>query len=151
TEADRLEIGGKMDATDVAFFAVPLGIKVNPQNLHGFASLTGGLVVRIQENLSDQVKLREFITRLVTAINVPVLKVDKFKFGEEGAEVYRRRLPPLRADKSTLVMGKLAKPVGTVSLSVTGKVLNRDVTQNFSQALPAPQIDHYFMNLMLDQ
>ena len=37
TEDDRVALGDRMDRDDVVFFAVPLGLKVNPHNLHGLA------------------------------------------------------------------------------------------------------------------
>jgi tetratricopeptide (TPR) repeat protein len=152
TESDRVTLGNWMEARDFFFFAVPLGVKVNPQNLHGLAALTGGAVVRVQENLNDPLKLTAFAGRLKAALDVPVVKVDKFKFGDEVGEVYPTRLPPLRADKPTLVMGKLARPAAAaVSLTVNGVVTTRPVTLNLSEKLPAPQLDHFFLNMMLDQ
>ena len=151
SEEDRFAIGSRMDVQDAFFFAVPLGVKVNPQNLHGFAAYTGGAVVRLQEDLDNPQKLGEFMTRLTTAIDVPVVKVEKTKFGAEVGEVYPTRLPPLRADSSTLIMGKFTKPAAGLSLTVKGSIAGRDATLDFSQVVPAPQIDHYFLNLMIDQ
>lgn len=152
SEDDRFAIGSRMDIHDVFFFGVPLGLKVNPQNLHGFAALTGGAVVRLQEDLDNPVKRGEFMARLTAAFNVPVVKVDKAKFGDEVGEVFPSKLPPLRADRTTLVMGKLAKPAATaLSLTVKGTVAGRDANLNFNQELPAPQIDHFFLNLMINQ
>ena len=151
SEGDRVAIGGEMDRNDVFFFAVPLGVKVDPANLHGFAALTGGTVVRIQEDLNNPTKRTEFITRLKTALDVPVLKADKYKFGDEVAELYPTKLPPLRADKPTLVMGKLAKAAPAVTATVSGKVAGRAVNLTLSQPLPASQADHFFLNLMMDQ
>jgi len=151
TEDDRIAIGTRMDGSDISFFAVPLGLKVNPQNLHGFAALTGGAVVRVQEDLANPVKRGEFSTRLLTSIDTPVVKVDKFKFGAEVGEVYPTKLPPLRADRTTLVMGKLAKAAESVTLTVNGAVANRAIALNLSEKLPAPQIDNFFLNMMLDQ
>jgi len=146
TEEDRLELGGRMDTSDVYFFAVPLGLRVHPLNLHGLAALTGGAVVRIQDDLN------EFVARLMAALDSPVLKANKFKFGEEVGEVYPTKLPPLRADRTTLVMGKMAKPViGGVSLSVTGTVAGRATNATFAENLPAPQVDHFFLNMMVNQ
>ncbi len=152
TEDDRVAIGSRMEADDVFFFAVPLGLKVNPQNLHGFASITGGSVVRLQEDLAASAGRKEFIDRLLAALDTPVVKVEKADFGAEVGEVYPSKLPPLRADRTTLVMGKLAKPTaGAVSLAVKGKVANRAVALNFNEKLPAPQLEHYFLNMMLSQ
>jgi tetratricopeptide (TPR) repeat protein len=152
SEDDRVALGNQMEMRDVYFFAVPLSIKVNPQNLHGLASMTGGAVVRLQEDLNNPNNRAEFLNRLKAALNTPVLKVEKFQFGEEVGEAYPTRLPPLRGDRSTLVMGKLAKAAApAISLTIAGNVYGRPTTQNLSQAVPASQVDHYFLNLMLEQ
>ncbi|MDW8244604.1 MAG: VWA domain-containing protein, partial [Thermogemmata sp.] len=152
SEADRLAIGNRLDSLDILFFAVPLGLKVNAANLHGLAVLTGGAVVRVQEDLRALSKKEEFARRLVAALDVPVLKVEKFRFGEEVGEVYPTRLPPLRTDRGTLVLGRLARPVAErIHLHVEGYVARRAVQQDLNVALTPSQPDHYFLNLMLEQ
>ncbi|MDB5312344.1 MAG: hypothetical protein JWO38_6546, partial [Gemmataceae bacterium] len=151
TEADRIAIGSQMDLNDVFFFAVPLGLKVNPANLHGFAAITGGAVVRVQEDLADPTRRDEFLARLTAAIDAPVLKADTCKFGDEVGEIYPTRIPPLRGDKPTLVLGKLAKPAARVTATVAGKAANRPVSLALAQDLPAAQPENFFLNMMLDQ
>ncbi len=151
TEADRLAIGGRMDLNDVFFFAVPLGIKVNPYNLHGLAALTGGSVVRLQEDLENPSERGQFVGRLKAAFDVPVFKADKFQFGDGIAEVYPSKLPPLRADKGTLVMGKLTTADGNVTLTANGTVARAPVALNLSQPVPMAAPEHFFLYLMLDQ
>ena len=152
TEADRIALGGEMERNNVLFFAVPLGVKVNPQNLHGLAAITGGAVVRLQEDLTNKSNRDEFVARLSAAVATPVLKVKDFKFGEEVGEVFPAKLPPLRGDRTTLVMGKLAKPAaGGVSLKVNGTVAGRAVALDLAEKLPAPRVEHFFLNMMFDQ
>jgi tetratricopeptide (TPR) repeat protein len=152
SEADRISIGSRMDRDDIGFFSVPLGVKVNAYNLHGLASLTGGAVVRVQEDLGNVNRRAEFIARLKETLDVPVLKVETAKFGDEIGEVYPTRLPPLRSDKPTLVVGKLAKSAAAaVSVKMSGMVAGRKVALDLAHPLPAPQHDHYFLNLMLTQ
>jgi tetratricopeptide (TPR) repeat protein len=152
SEADRVSLGSQMDSNNVYFFAVPLGVKVNPSNLHGLASLTGGTVIRVQEDLANATKRDEFLGRVKAALDVPVLKADKFQFGAEVAEFYPTKLPPLRTDKATLVMGKLAKPAEKVTLTATGKSSGgKAVTLALSQDLPKSQADHFFLNMMVEQ
>jgi tetratricopeptide (TPR) repeat protein len=152
SESDRLTLGSRLDAQDILFFAVPLGLKVHAANLHGLAMLTGGAVVRVQEDLRMISKREEFARRLVQALDVPVLKVEKFRFGEEVGDVYPTRLPPLRADRGTLVLGKLARPTAEqVHLHVEGYVARRAVSQDLSIPLASPQPEHYFLNLMFEQ
>lgn len=151
TEDDRVALGTQMDNSDVFFFAVPLGLRVHPNNLHGFAALTGGAVVRLQENLYDPAGREGFVSRLKAALDVPVLKPEKVKFGPEVAEVFPTRLPPLRADRATLVVGKLAGEPAAVAATVSGKVFGKAVTVSLSHPLPPSQSDHYFLNLMVKQ
>jgi len=77
TEADRVAVGSEMDLKDQFFFAVPLGLKVHPANLHGLAALTGGAVVRVQEDLTNPDRRADFLARLKAAFDAPVLKPEK--------------------------------------------------------------------------
>ncbi|MBX9622470.1 MAG: VWA domain-containing protein, partial [Gemmataceae bacterium] len=151
SEADRVAVGTQMDRDDVFFFAVPLGLKLNAHTIHGLAALTGGAVVRMTEDLTQATPRAEFVGKLKAALDGPVFKADKAAFGPEVAEVFPSKLPPLRADKPTLVLGKLAKPAGRVTLNATGTTARKPVTLALGQDLPAPQKDHFFLNLMLDQ
>jgi tetratricopeptide (TPR) repeat protein len=152
TEDDRLAVGNRMDVNDQYFFAVPLGIKLDSHNLHGLSVLTGGAVVRVQEDLAVPGKRAEFLARLKAALDVSVVKPEKWAFGDEVGESYPTKLPPLRADRSTLVMGKIAKPLaGAVTATVNGILNGKPVVLNFNQPLPAPQVDHFFLNLMIHQ
>jgi hypothetical protein len=47
TPVDRAKICENMVKNEIAFFSVPLGPMLDPQNLHGIASHTGGKVVRL--------------------------------------------------------------------------------------------------------
>lgn len=152
TEADRLAIGNRMDLNDIYFFAVPLGLKLDANNLHGLCVLTGGAVVRVEEDLGIPARQADFINRLKTAMAVPVVKPEKWKFGDEVGESYPTKLPPLRTDRATLVMGKIAKPAAVnVTATVDGQLNGKPVALTFSQPLPTPQVEHYFLNLMLSQ
>jgi hypothetical protein len=152
SEADRIALGTAMDLRDAYFFAVPLGYKLDAHNLHGLAALTGGAVVRVQEDLATEGKRAEFATRLTAALDVPVVKPEKWSFGKEVAELYPTKLPPLRADRATLVMGKLADATAAnVTATVKGLVNGKEVELTFAEPLPAPQVDNYFLNLMVSQ
>ena len=152
TEAQRLALGNRMDRDGVSFFAVPLGLRLDAQNLHGLAALTGGAVVRVQEDLAQPAGQKEFAARLTGALDVPVVKPVDWAFGPEVGESYPTKLPPLRGDRATLVMGKLARPGATaVTATVNGLVNGKPVVLNLSQGLPAPRVEHFFLNLMVAQ
>ncbi|OWK44485.1 hypothetical protein [Fimbriiglobus ruber] len=146
TETTRVELGNRLADRDIAFFAVPLGMKIEAQNLHGLATLTGGTVVR---QTSDPQSV--FVAQLTAAFDAPVLRPDKATFGPEGAEIYPTRLPPLRADRATLVVGKLKGLPQTVSARIEGRVAGVRVTVDLSERLPTADADHYFLSAILDQ
>ncbi|MBP3959846.1 hypothetical protein J8F10_31750 [Gemmata sp. G18] len=60
-----------MDRDGVSFFAVPLGLRLDAPNLHGLAALTGGAVVRVQEDLAQPAGQKEFAARLTGPSTCP--------------------------------------------------------------------------------
>ena len=48
-------------------------------------------------------------------------------------------------------MGKMAKPAGAVTVAVNGLVNGKPVALNLSHPLPAPLVEHFFLNLMVHQ
>ncbi len=82
---------------------------------------------------------------------MPVLKPENVKFGADVAETFPSKPPPLRADKPTLVIGKLAKAAPRVTAEVKGLVAHRPVTLSLGHDLPAPLPEHFFLNLMFAQ
>jgi tetratricopeptide (TPR) repeat protein len=151
TEEVRVRLGAALDAKNVGFFAVPLGIKVNAHNLHGLASLTGGAVVRLTEDLNAQAGRAAFAGRLVAAIDVPVLKPAKAEYGPGIGEVFPAKLPPLRADRPTLVVGTLTGPAAALGVKVTGTVAGVPTIVELAEPVPAADAGHYFLHAMLEQ
>ena len=151
TEKVRVELGDRLVEQNTQFFAVPLGLTVSANNLHGLSMSTGGTVVRAKENLAGTSGSAEFVKRLTAAFDVPVLKADKATFGIAGVELLPNRLPPLRADRSTLVLGKLAAPVASLALKIDGTVAGQKVSVDLAERLPAASADHFFLDAMLDQ
>src|SRR5579883_2596576 len=117
-EAARAELGARMGEKGVGFFAVPLGLRVDPYTLHGLAALTGGAVVRVGDDLGTARGRADAAGRLAAAFAVPVLRVDRVAFGPEVGEAFPARLPPLRADRATLVVGTLTADAPAVTARV---------------------------------
>ena len=67
--AERYQIAQDMIARQVAFFAIPLGAQLNPGNLHGFASSTGGSIVRLQADEPPA----DLCKRLLNTVSGPIL------------------------------------------------------------------------------
>jgi tetratricopeptide (TPR) repeat protein len=151
TEPVRAEIGNRLVDKDIQFFAVPLGTSLSAENLHGLTTLTGGSVVRVQEDLRYPANRDTFQKRLIASIDVPVLKADKVAFGPADAELYPNRLPPLRADRSTLLLGKLKGPAANLTLKLEGTVGDSKTSVDLAERLPAAQRENFFLNPMLMQ
>lgn len=145
TEATRLEIAARLGRNEVQFFAIPLGLKVNSYNLHGLATMTGGAVIRLGGTTTDAAQT------IAKSFDVPVLRTEKFAFGEGVVESFPSKLPPLRSDRSTLVLGSVKDGTTDISLSVSGTVhgVARELT--LTQSLPAADADHAFLNAMTEQ
>ena len=151
TEKVRVELGEKLVDKNAQFFAVPLGLTVSANNLHGLSMSTGGCVIRAKENLAGTTGSTEFNKRLTAAFDVPVLKADKTTFGIAGIELLPNRLPPLRADRGTLVLGKLPGPVANLTMKIDGRVGDKKTSIDLAERLPAASVDHFFLSAMLDQ
>src|SRR5205823_1568335 len=82
-EATRVALGRDLDRTGVQFFAVPLGLHIQANNIHGLASLTGGAVVRLNDDLAVQHGQSVFAEKLKAAFAVPVLRPATATFGAE--------------------------------------------------------------------
>lgn len=150
-EASRIELGSRLADREIGFFAVPIGLKINSYNLHGLATLTGGAVVRVNADVDTARGRTEAATKLYSVFNAPVLRSEKVQFAQEIAEIYPTRLPPLRADRATLIVGKLKTSAPSVTATVTGRIGERKVTIELAERLPEPQTENFFLHAMVDQ
>jgi von Willebrand factor type A domain len=151
TEAVRLDLGTRLDQRNIAFFAVPLGMKIQSQNLHGLATLTGGAVVRLAEDTATERGQSDFSAKLVASFAVPVLKPTKVSYGAEVAESFPTRLPPLRADRPTLVVGTLKGDAPAITAKVEGTVDGRPTTVELADRLPVSEAENFFIHAMIQQ
>lgn len=151
TEAARVELGTSLDQSNIAFFAVPLGLKIQSQNLHGLATLTGGAVVRLAEDTATERGQADFSAKLLASFAVPVLKPTKITYGPEVAETFPTRLPPLRADRSTLVVGTLSGDAPALTAKIEGTLDGRPTSIELADRLPVSEPDNYFIHAMIQQ
>ena len=107
TAVDRHELANQMVASQIAFFPVPLGIRLDPTTLHGLANGTGGMVLR---TALEEEKLVDALKRYEKAFAGAVLYNAKLQLPAEMTEVCPSVLPPLRADSPTLVVGRMKAP-----------------------------------------
>lgn len=155
---DGMSIAGPIDGTDraglckemvskeVVFFPVPIGLRMDPSNLHGLASGTGGLCMRMLPG--DWVE--DLHKRLQTAMDVPVLYSASLQLPKEVSEVYPAKLPPLRSDAPTLVVGKI-QAGKTFDYKVEGKQLGKDISLSVNETVPASEPENYFLLQVVQQ
>ncbi len=150
-EGVRVALGRRMAEKNVQFFSVPIGLTIAANTLHGFGMLTGGTVVRVKEDLGTPAGRSDFVKRLTEALDVPVLTPEKVTLSPAGTDLLPAQLPPLRADRPTLVMGSVKAGTDKLSVTVTGRVAGQQQTITQTDALPASKADQYFLAAMLKQ
>jgi len=150
SEDDRQMLAMSMVERQIAFFPVPLGIRLNPNTLHGLANSTGGIVLRTR--LEDE-KLVDALKRYDAAFAAPVLYAAKLQMPANVIDVCPSVLPPLRIDSPTLVVGRLKRTAKQVDMSVTGMIAGRAgvVKVDVRETVLTPNLDNYFLVNLVDQ
>jgi hypothetical protein len=147
----RVSLCKQMTANHIAFYSVPLGGYLDPFNLHGFANNTGGKVIRYGLGSTPD----KWTVHLVEALKQPVLYDCEIQLPAKVAEVLPTKLPPLRPDVPTLVVGKFAavpaKDEVRFDYTLTGKVNGEETRVAVSEKMSQPDDDNYFLANMLDQ
>jgi hypothetical protein len=146
TAGERVQLCREMVKNAIAFYPIPLGPKLDPMNLHGLATGTGGSVVRLQAGSPASATLKQLSEVLATTVLYP----QRAQFGQEVADVIPTVLPPLRGDAPTLVAGRVASGQ-TITYSVEGTVAGREVRIQGSEAIPEPEPDNFFLLSMIEQ
>ena len=82
SNADRSALAADMASRQVAFFAIPLGTRLDSSNLHGLASATGGAVVRLLGEESPA----KFLPKLTAAFDAPIFYPTKTTFTADVTE-----------------------------------------------------------------
>ncbi|GIW80937.1 MAG: hypothetical protein KatS3mg105_2744 [Gemmatales bacterium] len=154
TAKDRVELIQQMVKLKISFFPIPAGPHLDPENLHGFASGTGGTVVRIfstdvYNNLAKGAEMRNsVIERLQQKVATPVLYPKRFELNVD--EFYPVALPPVRPDVPTLVIGK-GKLDEKLAYAIEGTVNGKEVRVTGAEEVRASEPDNFFLVTMLDQ
>ncbi|HMF11889.1 MAG TPA: VWA domain-containing protein, partial [Gemmataceae bacterium] len=147
TTADRNELCAELAKKEIGFFPIPLGHRPDPENLHGLATGTGGAPVRVLPN--DQPEL--FAKRLESALSAAILYPESFEMSPDAvAEALPAKLPPLRSDAPTLVVGRL-KGGAELSYTVRGTVAGKPAVVTATEKLPATEPDNFFLVSMVTQ
>jgi tetratricopeptide (TPR) repeat protein len=147
----RASLCKDMIANHIAFYSVPLGGHLDPFNLHGFANSTGGKVVRYGMGSKPE----KWAANMVDALSQPILYDCDIQLPAKVVEWLPTKLPPLRPDVATLVVGKFAdapaKDEARFEYALTGKVNGEETRVAVSEKMSAPDDDNYFLVNMIDQ
>jgi tetratricopeptide (TPR) repeat protein len=146
TAKERAEVSAEMVRSAVAFFPVPLGPRLDPSTLHGLAGTTGGAPVRMLPGDKPETVVKRFLE----VISAPILYPTTVKWQGDVVESFPTRLPPLRSDTPTLVIGRL-KSGDKVGYQVVGTVAGKEVKAEQTETLSTPEIDNFFLVGMLHQ
>jgi hypothetical protein len=139
-EDDRSTLCEKMVKERIGFFTVPLGDQLDPVNLHSFVSGTGGKCVRL--GLNDTVG--PMLNRLLAAIAEPIFYPTKFKLPAGVTSAFPSKLPPLRRDAPTLVVGRL-KNIDQFTYQLVGAVAGKEIRLEVAEKVPAANPENYFL------
>ena len=154
-EAARYKLAADLRAQNIAFYAIPLGAPLNGHNIHTLVSGTGGTVLRTADETDPdpQQVIKSLAARFHKALTVPVLEPSKAVLAAEPAEMYPAKLPPLRADSATLVVGRFEKDKvpANLELTVEGKVVGVAVSTKVTQPMPAAEVDNFFLSSLVAQ
>jgi tetratricopeptide (TPR) repeat protein len=146
---DRSQLCAKLAELEVAFFPIPLGSRLDPQNLHGLASGTGGTAIRpsVLDQPGDVAK------KVYDTVAVPIIYPTKFQLPKEVVEHYPQKLPPLRADAPTLVVGKLKEPGAKLTYTIEGLAAGKVIKVERTEDVPAGEgdPDNFFLVNMVNQ
>jgi hypothetical protein len=145
--SDRNDLCAELVKKEIAFFPLPLGRRPDPDNLHGLATGTGGAPIR---KLAED-RVEQFTERAETVLSAGILYPESFEMSPDAvAEVLPAKLPPLRSDGSTLVVGKL-KGGAELSWSVRGTVAGKQVNVTATEKIPASEPDNFFLVSLVSQ
>ncbi|HEV2968951.1 MAG TPA: hypothetical protein VGY55_03110, partial [Pirellulales bacterium] len=145
-DEDLAKLADDMVAHEIGFYPVPLGLRLDPKNLHSLASGTGGAPIRVLPN--DE--LNDVDKRFREALAVPVLYPTEFVMCKAALEYFPSKLPPLRADTATLVAAKI-QPDGDLTGTIKGTVAGKTATVSLKFPLPESEADNYFLVGIIDQ
>jgi tetratricopeptide (TPR) repeat protein len=154
-EATRYKLATDLHSQNIAFYAIPLGTPINGHNIHTLVSGTGGTVLRASEEKTEDpvAAIKGLAVRFQKSLSVPVMEPAKATLSAEVAEMYPAKLPPLRADEPTLVVGRFEKGKVPASLELTieGKVVGAATTVKVTQPMPEPAADNFFLGSVVAQ
>ncbi len=154
-EAGRYKLAADLHSQNIAFYAIPLGAPINGYNIHTLVSATGGAVLRPSDERTEDptAAIKGLAVRFEKAMSVPVIDPTKATLSANVAEMYPAKLPPLRSDTPTLVVGRFekGKAPAKLELKIEGKIAGAAATAQVTQPMPTPAADNFFLGSLVAQ
>ncbi|HMP59739.1 MAG TPA: hypothetical protein PKD86_10320, partial [Gemmatales bacterium] len=145
--ADRERFAQSLVERRVQFFPLLLGPSVDVLDPSALAVLTGGVVLRLDPSANPV----RTITAIQETMSQPVLFGEEFTMGAGVTEYFPTKLPPLRGDVSTLVVGQMAKGTTDVTARIAGQLLGRAHEVAVTEKVTEPALECYFLVGMAKQ
>jgi tetratricopeptide (TPR) repeat protein len=148
---DRFDLAKQFVEKRVAIFPVPLGLRLEPDNLHDLANGTGGVVLR---TMVGSEKLDDVMKRYFAAFTAPILYDAKLTLPATVKTVMPTTLPPLRSDSPTLVCGRMTPTdSGDFQFDVQGTPIGSrtPISRHGKYELTAPESEFYFLKMLVEQ
>ena len=89
--------------------------------------------------------LEDFVARLKKDVAEPILYPEDFRLSAGVKDVLPTRMPPLRRDAATLVVGKLDKGTAKIGYTLTGTVFGNEVKDADELKVPATDDENFFL------
>lgn len=143
--SDRAKVVEDLVRRQVPLVTIPMGARMDPTNLHGLATGTGGRCVRIRQGDAPEAVAE----RVRLAVDSPVFYPRAARMVSGMKELYPSKLPPLRSDSPTLVVGSIVPGSREIDLSIEGSF--RGVERNVSvrHATPPHEVENFFLGRMV--
>lgn len=143
--SDRAKVVEDLVRRQVPLITIPMGARMDPTNLHGLATGTGGKCVRIRQGDAPEAVAE----RVRLAVDTPVHYPASIKVTEGIKELYPSKLPPLRADSPTLVVGTIAPGSRQIEIAIGGTCRGAERALSVRHATPPHELENFFLGRMV--
>ena len=130
----------------ITFSSYAIGPARDIQLLAALANQTGGQVFVDAENVSGQ----QAGSALLQAIHTPVIWPTTTQLDDAIQESYPRRLPPLRADRDSIVIGSLRQGTDLAAIQIDGQVQGQAIQLRWPVETKASSDDFSFLPKLVE-
>ena len=129
----------------IAVTSYAVGLRVDDALLASLANLTGGMLA-IDTDSIDPKQVGGF---LASAVRGSVLWPTAITWPKQFAEVYPERMPPLRSDRDTIVVGK-GKLTGEQTITMTATAGGKPLSLDWTVAVGESNVDFAFLTGLVE-